>query len=76
MPEEVLALLFNHVDPIYEHHTVLLKEIEHRLAAWFVLTIIFTSILQSNHLITYLGKAVRTVPTKWTFTKLEIYCSK
>lgn len=35
MPEEVLALLFNHIDPIYEHHTVLLKDVEHRLAAWF-----------------------------------------
>jgi len=34
MPEEVLALLFNHIDPIYEHHSVLLKDIEHRLAAW------------------------------------------
>lgn len=34
MPEEVLTLLFNHVDPLYEHHTLLLKELEHRMAAW------------------------------------------
>ncbi len=34
MPEEVLTLLFNHVDPLYEHHTSLLKELEHRMAAW------------------------------------------
>jgi hypothetical protein len=34
MPEEVLTLLFNHVDPIYEHHSFVLKEMEHRLAAW------------------------------------------
>ena len=36
MPEEVLTLLFNHVDPLYEHHTLLLKDMEHRLAAWYV----------------------------------------
>lgn len=35
MPEEVLSLLFNHIDPLYEHHTLLLKELEHRLAAWY-----------------------------------------
>lgn len=35
MPEEVLTLLFNHVDPLYEHHTLLLKDMEHRLAAWY-----------------------------------------
>lgn len=34
MPEEVLTLLFNHIDPLYEHHTLLLKDIEHRMAAW------------------------------------------
>ncbi len=34
MPEEVLLLLFNHVDPIYEQHSLVLKELEHRLAAW------------------------------------------
>ena len=33
MNEEV-SLLFNHVDPIYEHHTILLKEMEHRFASW------------------------------------------
>jgi hypothetical protein len=33
MPEEVLTLRFNHFDPLYEHHTLLLKELEHRMAA-------------------------------------------
>ena len=39
MPEEVLTLLFNHIDPLYEHHTLLLKDIEHRMAAWYALSI-------------------------------------
>ncbi|EFX84918.1 hypothetical protein DAPPUDRAFT_314509 [Daphnia pulex] len=42
MPEEVLTLLFNHVDPLYEHHTLLLKELEHRMAAWEGRTTTFT----------------------------------
>lgn len=42
MPEEVLSLLFNHVDPLYEQHTLLLKEMEHRLAAWEGRTNAFT----------------------------------
>ena len=34
LPEEMLSLLFLHLDPIYEVHCGLLKEIEQRLAAW------------------------------------------
>ena len=36
MPEEVLTLLFSHVDPIYEAHCRLLKEIENNMASWYV----------------------------------------
>lgn len=34
MPEEVLAMLFSHLDPVYEIHCALLKEIEQRMAIW------------------------------------------
>ena len=34
LPEEMLSLLFLHLDPIYEVHCGLLKEIEQRMAAW------------------------------------------
>ena len=81
MPEEVLALLFNHIDPIYEYHTVLLKDIEHRLAAWlahcFILSLSFH--FNSNRpplFVGSLGKAVLMDLTKATFTGSAIYCSK
>ena len=34
MPDELLALLFAHIDPIYELHCQFLKDIEQRMAAW------------------------------------------
>ena len=34
MPEELLTLLFSHVDPIYELHCSFLKDIEQRMATW------------------------------------------
>merc|ERR1719336_209138 len=34
MPDELLALLFAHIDPIYELHCGFLKDIEQRMAAW------------------------------------------
>ena len=34
LPEEALALLFMHLDPIYEKHCALLKDIENRMAVW------------------------------------------
>ena len=34
LPEEMLSLLFLQLDPIYEVHCGLLKEIEQRMAAW------------------------------------------
>jgi hypothetical protein len=37
MPEELLSLLFSQLDPIYEVHCGLLKEIEHRMATWWVM---------------------------------------
>lgn len=49
MPEEVLSLLFNHVDPLYEQHTLLLKEMEHRLAAWYIDPTGFSFLVGSSH---------------------------
>ncbi len=34
LPDELLSFLFSHLDPIYEVHCRLLKEIERRMAAW------------------------------------------
>ena len=34
MPEDLLTLLFSHVDPIYELHCSFLKDIEQRMATW------------------------------------------
>ena len=34
MPDELLALMFAHIDPIYELHCGFLKDIEQRMAAW------------------------------------------
>jgi len=34
MPEELLSLLFSHLDPIYELHCSFLKDIEQRMATW------------------------------------------
>ena len=34
LAEEPLLLLFSHLDPIYEVHCSLLREIEQRMAAW------------------------------------------
>ena len=36
MPEETLTLLFSHIDPLYELHAAFLKDIEQRMATWFV----------------------------------------
>ena len=36
MPEETLTLLFSHIDPLYELHATFLKDIEQRMATWFV----------------------------------------
>ena len=38
MPEETLTLLFSHIDPLYELHAAFLKDIEQRMATWFVNT--------------------------------------
>lgn len=35
MPEELLSLLFSHLDPIYELHCSFLKDIEQRMATWY-----------------------------------------
>ncbi|XP_071743916.1 FERM, ARHGEF and pleckstrin domain-containing protein 1 isoform X4 [Lepeophtheirus salmonis] len=34
VPEEIVSLLFSHLDPIYELHCNLLKDIEQRMATW------------------------------------------
>ncbi len=34
LAEEPLLLLFSHLDPIYEVHSSLLRELEQRMAAW------------------------------------------
>ena len=36
MPEETLTLLFSHIDPLYELHAAFLKDIEQRMATWWV----------------------------------------
>ena len=36
MPEETLTLLFSHIDPLYELHAAFLKDIEQRMATWYV----------------------------------------
>ena len=36
MPEDLLTLLFSHIDPIYELHCSFLKDIEQRMATWQV----------------------------------------
>ena len=34
MPDDLLSLLFSQLDPIYELHSLLLKDIEQRMATW------------------------------------------
>ena len=34
MPEELVSLLFAHLDPLYELHTAFLKDIEGRMMSW------------------------------------------
>ncbi len=34
LAEEPLLSLFSHLDPIYEVHCTLLRELEHRMATW------------------------------------------
>ena len=40
MPEELLSLLFSHLDPIYELHCSFLKDIEQRMATWYVVAVL------------------------------------
>ena len=34
LPEDLLSLLFSHLDPIYELHCSFLRDIEQRMATW------------------------------------------
>lgn len=36
MPEGLMTLLFSNIDPIYEFHRGFLKEIDQRLALWYL----------------------------------------
>ncbi len=36
MPEGLMTLLFSNIDPIYEFHRGFLKELDQRLALWWV----------------------------------------
>ena len=70
MPEETLTLLFSHIDPLYELHAAFLKDIEQRMATWWVNIGTMESVwslLTCN----LLGRAVATLISTVITGKLE-----
>lgn len=46
MPEGLMTLLFSNIDPIYEFHRGFLKELDQRLALWWVLLFMFLCVIR------------------------------
>ena len=58
MPEETLTLLFSHIDPLYELHAAFLKDIEQRMATWYVQSLCWrpSTMLYTNHCVCREGR--------------------
>lgn len=85
MPEGLMTLLFSNIDPIYEFHRGFLKELDQRLALWWVLPFMFLCAIRleesSNEMITKTkiclfppGRDALMLTSKGTTRGLVMWC--